>query len=403
MTLSAEDLARSTQRLRAHPSDWGAWLELAAVLSALGHTDEAETAFATIGEGARVAGRVSLAVACGRHLAELGSVRGPELVDQVVETYATGGPHFAFTAPPAPEEPPAIGVPEGPDTTALEQARFVMDKLGAWLTARQPKQHSPAPLLSALSKAGARALVGVMTPHALPAGATVVEAGAPALALYWLAHGTVSVARDGAALGELHSGAFFGEIALVGGTTRTATVTAAEDLWLLEIPARAVETAAAKHPKLAEVLAFHARARLLANLTRTSELFRALGESDRDELLGKFESQLVPAGTKFIEEGGSNQHLWVVVAGKCAVQSAGSVLAELGPGAAVGEISLVSGAPAVADVVAIEPAVLLRLAKRDFEAVGKRHPALVAEVEKLVVAREKANRALFQDASDLIV
>jgi len=384
-------------------SDWGAWLELAVVLSALGHTDEAETAFATIGEGARVAGRVSLAVACGRHLAELGSVRGPELVDQVIETYATGGPHFAFTAPPAPEEPPAIEAPGGAEYDPLADARFVIDKLGAWLTARRPTQVPPAPLLSALSKAGARALVGVMTPHALPAGATVVEAGAPALALYWLAHGTVSVARDGAALGELHSGAFFGEIALVGGTTRTATVTAAEDLWLLEIPARAVENAAAKHPKLAEVLAFHARARLLANLTRTSELFRAFAESDRDELLGKFESQLVPAGTKFIEEGGSNQHLWVVVAGKCAVQSAGSVLAELGPGAAVGEISLVSGAPAVADVVAIEPAVLLRLAKCDFEAVGKRHPALVAEVEKLVVAREKANRALFQDASDLIV
>jgi CRP-like cAMP-binding protein len=79
------------------------------------------------------------------------------------------------------------------------------------------------------------------------------------------------------------------------------------------------------------------------------------------------------------------------------------VLAELGPGAAVGEISLVSGAPAVADVVAIEPAVLLRLSRKDFDAVGKRHPELVKEVEKLVVARETANRALFQDASDLIV
>ena len=406
MTVSADDLASATRRLRAHPTDWSAWLEVAAVLSALGHADEAETAFATIGEGARVAGRVALAVACGRHLADLGSVRGTELVDQVVETYATGGPHFAFTAPPAPEDPPAIGdAPavggEAPDAKA--QAMFAIDKLGAWLTARQPKQVPPAPLLSALSKAGARALVGVMAPHALPAGSVVVEAGAPALALYWLAHGTVTVARDKATLGELHSGAFFGEIALVGGTTRTANVTATDDVWLLEIPAKAVETAASKHPKLAEVLAFHARARLLANLTRTSELFRALAETDRDELLGKFESQLVPAGTKFIEEGADNDHLWVVVAGQCAVQSQGVTLAELGPGAAVGEISLVSGAKAVADVVAVEPAVLLRLSKKDFEAVGKRHPELVKTVEKLVVAREQANRALFQDATDLIV
>jgi CRP-like cAMP-binding protein len=400
VTVSADDLARATGKLRAHPADWGAWLEIAAVLAALGHTDEAEAAFWTIGEGARVTGRVALAVACGRHLADLGSVRGPELVDQVIDTYATGGPHFAFTAPPAPEDPPALEAGNG---EPLAQARALIDTLGAWLTARHPSQVPPAPLLSALSKSGARALVGVMTPRALPAGAMVVEAGAPALALYWIAHGTVSVEREGQALGELHSGAFFGEIALVGGTTRTATVTAAEDLWILEIPARAVETAAAKHPKLAEVLAFHARARLLANLTRTSELFRALGEGDRDELLGKFESQLVPAGTKFITEGGHNEHLWVVVAGRCTVQSAGSVLAELGPGAAVGEISLVSGAPAVADVVASEPAVLLRLSRKDFDAVGKRHPELVQQVEKLIVARETANRALFQDASDLIV
>lgn len=62
-----------------------------------------------------------------------------------------------------------------------------------------------------------------------------------------------------------------------------------------------------------------------------------------------------------------------------------------------------SGVVAVASVTAVEPAVLLRLAKADFDVVAKKHPKLLAEVEKLVVARETANRALFQDASDLIV
>lgn len=413
MAVTASDLARATTRLRETPGDWSAWLEVAAILAALGATDDAELAFATIGEGARVSGRVALAVACGRHLAELGSVRGPELVDQVIETYATGGPHFAFTTPPAPDDPPSIPAPTG---EPLAQAREVIEKLGAWLTARQDQQQPPAPLLSALSKPGARALVGVMTARAYPAGTQIIQVGAPATALYWIAHGTVSVSRPKpdarasaaasgpiAQLAELHSGAFFGEIALVGGTTRSANVIATDDVWLLEIPARAVETAAQKQPKLAEVLAFHARARLLSNLTRMSELFRALGQEDREELLAKFDSQLVPAGTTFIHEGKPNDHLWVVVSGTCVVKAAGSVVAELTPGAAVGEISLVSGDPAGADVSALEPAVLLRLAKSDFEAVAKRHPKLLAEVQKLVVARENANRALFQDASDLIV
>jgi CRP-like cAMP-binding protein len=400
VTVTPDDLARATLKLRQHPLDHGAWLELAAMLGILGTPDDAETAFATIGEGARIGGQVALAVACGRYLAQLGSVRGPELIDQVIETYATGGPHFAFATPPAPEEPPTVAAGEG---DAIAEARELLQKLGAWLVARQPAKVPPAPLLSALSKSGARALVGVMSARALPSGTVIIDVGEPAAALYWLAHGTVAIERDGAELGELHTGAFFGEIALVGGTKRTARVTARGDVWLLEIPARAIETAAQKHPKLAEVLAHHARARLLANLTKTSELFRALADDDREVLLAKFTTQLVPAGTTFITEGTKNEHLWVVVSGRCEVKSAGSSLSKLGPGAAVGEISLVSGENAVADVIATEPAVLLRLSKTDFDAIAKKHPKLLAEVEKLVVARETANRALFQDASDLIV
>ncbi len=409
--LTSDDLARAAKRLREHPLDQGAWLEIAALLAALGNTDDAELAFATIGEGARVGGQVALAVACGRHLAQLGTVRGSELIDQVVETYAETKKQRAETAtPPTPlaelsGPSSAAGAPLVPETAAtpLEDARALVAKLGPWLMHRRVAKVPPAPLLSALSKPGARALIGVMTARAVPAGAVIIEVGEPATALYWIAHGTVVVARDGVELGELHSGAFFGEIALVGGTLRTARVTARDDVWLLEIPARAVETAAQKQPGLAEVLAFHARKRLLANLQRTSEIFQALDDDDRDALFAKFTTQLVPAGTTIIAEGKQNEHLWVVVAGRCQVKSAGSPIAELAAGAAVGEISLVSGAPAVADVVAIEPAVLLRLSKQDFDQVAAKHPALLVELEKLVVARETANRALFQDASDLIV
>ncbi|HEY1815716.1 MAG TPA: cyclic nucleotide-binding domain-containing protein [Kofleriaceae bacterium] len=401
MAVSADDLAHATRALRNAPASYAAWLEVATLLEALGDRDDAEIAFATIGEGARVDGRVALAVACGRHLAALGSLRGGELLDAVIETYAgTHEPKSAATPPH--REPPDIDLTNA-GGTPIADARTVIAALAPWLQTRQAEQVPPAPLLSALSAGGARALIGVMTAHAFAAGQVIVEAGAPADALYWLAHGTATVKRDKTQLGELHSGAFFGEIALVGGTRRTATVTAHDDVWLLEIPARAVETAAQKHPQLAEVLAFHARQRLLANLVRTSELFKALAPGDRDHLLAKFASELVPAGTTFIHEGQPNEFLWVVVAGKCQVTGGGSVVAELGAGAAVGEISLVSGDPAVADVVAVEPAVVLKLAKRDFDVIAKKQPKLLAAVKQLIVAREKENRALFQDATDLIV
>ena len=99
MTVTDDDLGRATRRLRQHPTDFHAWLEVAAILGALGHADAAEAAFAAVGEGARATGRVALAVACGRHLAEAGSLRGAELIDEVIETYATGGPHFKLGMP----------------------------------------------------------------------------------------------------------------------------------------------------------------------------------------------------------------------------------------------------------------------------------------------------------------
>ena len=416
--VTSDDLARAAARLRSHPLDTGAWLEVAVILHALGHTDDAEQAFAAIGEGARLGGQVALAVACARHLAELGSVRGPELVDRIIETYADAPSRRtrATTLPPrshAPADPPALPAPVD---DPLAEARSLLELFGEWLTSRPQRRGPPAPLLSALSPPAARALAGVMTARAFTAGTRIIDVGEPATALYWIAHGTVAVTRaasletgqtdrpeDWTVLGELHSGAFFGEIALVGGTRRTARVTAVDDVWVLEIPARAIEAAATRQPRLAEVLASHARARLLANLTRTSELFQALGDGDREALLARLTTELVPAGTRFIEQGAANEHLWVVVAGRCEVRAAGEAIAELGPGAAVGEISLVSGQGAVADVVAVEPAVLLRLSKQDFDAVTRKHPSLLAEVERLVVARETANRALFHDATDLIL
>jgi len=401
VSVTENDLVAATRRLRRQPLEYGTWLEVAALLGALGHADDAELAFAAIGEGARIGGQVALAVACGRHLAQTGSLRGPELLDRVVETYAASA-----SGPPVPSGRALRGAPvlAPGNGTPIEEARAAVAALGAYLASRQVAKVPAAPLLSALPAPSARALIGVMAARAVPAGTVIIEVGAPASSLFWLAHGMALVSRaDGVELGELHSGAFFGEIALVGGTRRTAQVTAASDAWLLEIPARAVETAARKHPQLAEVLALHARARLLANVVRTSELFRALPADERDALLGKLETQLVPAGTTFIREGQPNEHLWVVVSGRCEVRAAGSPISELGPGAAVGEISLVSGVPAVADVVAVEPAVLLRLAKREFDVVAARYPALLAAMKQLVVARETANRALFQDASDLIV
>jgi len=403
---TAQDIGRAATALAAQPADLSQWLELATLLAAAGRADEAEDAFAKLGRAACVGGQVALAVACARWLAEQDAASAPALVDQIVETHAAGAAGIdAAVRPPAPRSPgkppraPKVKDVDG----AVANARAAVDRALEHATANAPDRHPPTPLVSSLPGPELRALLEVMTVRARPAGDVVIRIGDAASALYWIARGAVRVTRDEHVLGELRSGAFFGEIALVGGTTRTATVTCTEDTWLIEIPADQLEAAAQRQGRLARTLAKYARVRLLANVVRTSALFARMTEDDRSELLGRFTTALMPAGARVIEAGKDNEHLWVIVSGRCRVTGPDGVVAEVGPGEAVGEMSLIARKPAVADVVAVAPTAMLRLARDEFETVAVKYPELLAEVYKVLVEREHANRAPVEDASDLIV
>jgi len=78
------------------------------------------------------------------------------------------------------------------------------------------------------------------------------------------------------------------------------------------------------------------------------------------------------------------------------------VLAELGPGDVVGEISLVLRKPASADVVAEHPTVALELKRDEFMDAIRRHPALLAELYELATKREEETRSVVaQEALDV--
>jgi CRP-like cAMP-binding protein len=71
------------------------------------------------------------------------------------------------------------------------------------------------------------------------------------------------------------------------------------------------------------------------------------------------------------------------------VSRAGSerILAFLGPGAIVGEMSIIDGLPRSASVVAVRPAVLSFLSRADFEDFAKKHPEVYQSLVTLLAAR----------------
>lgn len=85
----------------------------------------------------------------------------------------------------------------------------------------------------------------------VPAGKVLMRQGDSGSDMMVLVRGSVSVARDGARINTLGPGDFFGEIALVDGGPRTATVSAEEPSTLLVITHRDFHSMMDEFPEVA--------------------------------------------------------------------------------------------------------------------------------------------------------
>jgi Cyclic nucleotide-binding domain/Major Facilitator Superfamily len=85
------------------------------------------------------------------------------------------------------------------------------------------------PMFEPLSLAVHEQLAGALQEVAYPKGAVIIRQGEPGDAFHLLIDGRVEVMRDGVHVAEMGAGESFGEVALISGEPRNATVIAAED------------------------------------------------------------------------------------------------------------------------------------------------------------------------------
>lgn len=107
------------------------------------------------------------------------------------------------------------------------------------------------PLFAGCSKGELRELALVADELDLKEGRTLVREGGPGREFFVLVDGTVRVSRDGRKLAELGPGDWFGEIALLTNTPRTATVTASSPLRVLVITDRSFRNVVERMPTIA--------------------------------------------------------------------------------------------------------------------------------------------------------
>jgi CRP/FNR family cyclic AMP-dependent transcriptional regulator len=106
------------------------------------------------------------------------------------------------------------------------------------------------PLFSHCTKREIAALAAQADELALPAGAELTREGASGREFVILARGAAKVTRNGRLVSRLGSGDFLGEIALLSGGTRTATVTTTEPSVVLILTDRAFRQVAEEIPSV---------------------------------------------------------------------------------------------------------------------------------------------------------
>ncbi len=129
--------------------------------------------------------------------------------------------------------------------------------------ARHQTQIATVPILSALGPDAHAALAASARSRLFGRGEVIVREGDPGESMFLVVDGTVviTVGPDRREVAVTESGGYFGEMSLLTGDARSATVTARRDTVLLEVSAEAFGAHVRSHPALLEALADAAVAR----------------------------------------------------------------------------------------------------------------------------------------------
>ena len=196
------------------------------------------------------------------------------------------------------------------------------------------------------------------------------------------------------ALATVGPGEPVGELGVLAGGVRTATLTAVEDSELVRVPAAAVTRVERERPALVEHLATVLRRRVLRS--QLAAVLPALVGPLDGATLRDVEAQVewvsLRGGDVLCREGEAGDSVYILLSGRLRAVApdetgTGQGISEVAPGEMIGEMALVTGEPRSATVHAVRDSGLARLSRAGFEQVHRRHPQVATAVARTVAQR----------------
>lgn len=237
-----------------------------------------------------------------------------------------------------------------------------------------------------------------------PAAELIIEEGSFGNCLYLLIGGSVGVSKgpEGRPLARLGPGSFFGEMTLISGLPRTASITALEDCLTVEVPRRAFEAWMQRPGPFRNVMDRTYLERGLANHLQIIPEFADIAPDIFDQLVKKARLRIFSKDEMIVREGDEADSLYIIRDGYVRVVKtmAGGeqrTVAYLNDGAYFGETALIHSMRREATVWAMGKVEVIQVLKEDFFALLNLDAGLLSRLE----ARESKKQSGQYGISDL--
>jgi NTE family protein/lysophospholipid hydrolase len=243
------------------------------------------------------------------------------------------------------------------------------------------------------------ALEADVTTQVLASGSVLFQQGDPSDAMYLVLRGALEVAMDHPELGTIVVGRIgpgepVGEMQILSGGRRTATVVATAESELARIGRAAIERLASQDPAAMRHLADGIRRRVRRN--QLAAILPPLLGSVDEAILRDVEDAVtwmtLPRGTILFEEGDPGDRAYILVNGRLQASvrdgtGNARVVGEIARGEVVGEMAVFTGEPRSACVRALRDSELVSLDRPAFERLIAGRPQTLLGLTRLVVQR----------------
>jgi NTE family protein/lysophospholipid hydrolase len=252
---------------------------------------------------------------------------------------------------------------------------------------------SSTTIFGGLSEEAVEQLLERMEPLSVKAGERLIHQGERGDRLFLILSGELQVVDDRdrdrpIRLAQEGPGEVVGEISLLTGEVRTASVCASKDSELLSLSRAALDDLAREssehYDELVEAMQLRAEKSRMQLVVRRTSLFQGLDEDVLQDLEAEMELVTLASGATLVREGEPSDALFVVIGGRLrVVSSAGdgdeTTLVEISRGQTVGEIGIITGEPRTATIVATRDSLLARLPADGFYRLLEKHPRAIME------------------------